>query len=116
MDDEDRCDQCGSTDFTVEDDGHTYCANGHEQARGAIIAEDDGDFARQGKVVRKKEKKSKQKVSKGEWNWAGVIVVIIIIIPPRLYKQKHSSCCPGWMVLRGGKSSLHLMIRFTYTP
>lgn len=65
MDEEDRCDQCGSTDFAVEDDGHTYCANGHEQARGAIIAEDDQDFNRKGRVIRKKEKKVKQKVSKG---------------------------------------------------
>ncbi|KEF57854.1 uncharacterized protein A1O9_05775 [Exophiala aquamarina CBS 119918] len=63
-DDDDRCDQCGSTDFTIEDDGRTYCANGHEQARGIITAEDDADYARKGKVVRKKEKKSKQKVSK----------------------------------------------------
>lgn len=65
-DDDDRCDQCGSTDFTVEDDGRTYCSNGHEQARGVITAEDDADYARKGKVVRKKEKKSKRKMSKGE--------------------------------------------------
>lgn len=66
MSDEDPCEQCGSTDFNVEDDGHTYCVNGHEQARGVITAEDDQDFARQGKIVRKKEKKSKQKFSKSE--------------------------------------------------
>lgn len=67
MAEDDYCDQCGSTDFAVEDDGRTYCANGHEQNRGVVTAEDDQDYARQGKVVRKKEKKVKQKLSKSEF-------------------------------------------------
>lgn len=43
----------------------TYCANGHLQARGAIIGEDGEDFGRQGKTVRKKASKGKQRVSRG---------------------------------------------------
>ncbi|KAK7896968.1 hypothetical protein LTR67_004856 [Exophiala xenobiotica] len=64
MDDDDRCEQCGSTNFEVDEDGRTYCTNGHEQARGHIIAEDDADFARQGTTVRKKDARPKQKFSR----------------------------------------------------
>ncbi|KAK5207081.1 hypothetical protein LTR41_007148 [Exophiala xenobiotica] len=64
MDDDDRCEQCGSTTFEVDEDGRTYCTNGHEQARGHIIAEDDADFARQGTTVRKKDARPKQKFSR----------------------------------------------------
>ncbi len=62
---DDRCDQCGSTDFSVHDDGLTYCAQGHEQGRGLAVEEDPGDFGQQGKVVRKKQKREKQRISKG---------------------------------------------------
>ncbi|KAK5045895.1 hypothetical protein LTR84_008681 [Exophiala bonariae] len=64
MAEDDGCEICGSTDFAVDDDGRTYCANGHDQGRGPVTAEDDQDFVRKGKVVRKKEKKVKQKISK----------------------------------------------------
>ncbi|EXJ90819.1 hypothetical protein A1O1_03924 [Capronia coronata CBS 617.96] len=63
MDEDDRCEQCGSTDFLVEDDGRTYCENGHDQGRAPVTGEDELDFARQGRVLKKKEAKEKQKVS-----------------------------------------------------
>lgn len=66
MDEDDRCEQCGSTVLEVEDDGRTYCENGHDQGRAPVTADDDLDFARQGKVIRKKERKEKQKISGGK--------------------------------------------------
>lgn len=66
MNDEDPCSQCGSTEFNLEDDGRTYCANGHDQGRGVITGEDEADFGRLGKVVRKKVPKTKVKASKSE--------------------------------------------------
>ncbi|KAL2413105.1 hypothetical protein ABEF95_014573 [Exophiala dermatitidis] len=63
MDDDDRCEQCGSSVFIVEDDGKTYCDNGHDQGRAPVTAEDELDYGRQGKVLRKKEPKEKQKVT-----------------------------------------------------
>lgn len=63
--DEDACQTCGSTELTIDEDGRTYCANGHEQARGIVTAEDDQDFARPGNIIRKKEAKGKQKVLRG---------------------------------------------------
>ena len=65
MNEEDACNQCGSTDFTLEDDGRTYCANGHDQERGIATAEDDADFGRQGRLFKKKDIKSKTRISKG---------------------------------------------------
>lgn len=65
MDDDDRCEQCGSSVFIVEDDGKTYCDNGHDQGRAPVTAEDELDYGRQGKVLRKKEPKEKQKVTGG---------------------------------------------------
>ncbi|RVX75865.1 hypothetical protein B0A52_00222 [Exophiala mesophila] len=64
MNEEDACNQCGSTDFTLEDDGRTYCANGHDQERGIATAEDDADFGRQGRLFKKKDIKSKTRISK----------------------------------------------------
>ncbi|EXJ82645.1 hypothetical protein A1O3_06458 [Capronia epimyces CBS 606.96] len=64
MDEDNSCPQCGSTQLEVdEDDGRTYCENGHDQGRAPVVAEDDQDFARQGKVLKKKEAKEKQKAS-----------------------------------------------------
>jgi len=67
MDEDDVCRQCNSTDFH-EEDGWIVCANGHQQERGPVTGEDEGDFARQGKIVRKKEKREKVKISKGQWH------------------------------------------------
>ena len=64
MDDEEGCTVCGSN-ILHEEDGRTLCQNGHDQGRGPITAEDDGDFVRQGTIVRKKVKKEKQKITKG---------------------------------------------------
>jgi len=65
MEEENTCPQCGSTAFYVED-GKTFCDNGHEQQAGLVTAEDEQDFSKQGKIVRKKEKKTKEKLSKGK--------------------------------------------------
>ncbi|KIW94805.1 uncharacterized protein Z519_04782 [Cladophialophora bantiana CBS 173.52] len=62
--DGEECAECGSTDFHDED-GRIFCAGGHDQGRGLATAADDADFGRQGTVVRKKEVKRKQKISKG---------------------------------------------------
>ncbi|KAK5043300.1 hypothetical protein LTR13_001071 [Exophiala sideris] len=64
MAEDDRCEQCGSRSFYVDEDGRTYCENGHEQARGVIVEEDDADFGQRGKTLRKKEAKEKQKFSR----------------------------------------------------
>ncbi|KIW41491.1 uncharacterized protein PV06_07042 [Exophiala oligosperma] len=64
MDDDNQCLFCGSTEFYVDEDGRTYCAQGHEQARGHVVDEDEADFANRGRVVRKKEVKEKQKFSR----------------------------------------------------
>lgn len=66
MDDDNQCLFCGSTEFYVDEDGRTYCAQGHEQARGHVVDEDEADFANRGRVVRKKEVKEKQKFSRGK--------------------------------------------------
>jgi Zinc-finger of RNA-polymerase I-specific TFIIB, Rrn7 len=60
---DDACELCGSRQFHVED-GHTFCDNGHQQ-EGVDIGEDEADYGTQGKRVRKKEAKSKVKISKG---------------------------------------------------
>lgn len=65
MAEDDRCEQCGSTAFDIDEDGRTYCENGHEQARGHVVAEDDADFSQRGRTVRKKEIKEKLKFSRG---------------------------------------------------
>ncbi|KAI1625976.1 hypothetical protein EDD37DRAFT_324476 [Exophiala viscosa] len=64
MAEDERCEQCGSRTFDIDEDGRTYCDNGHEQARGHIVAEDDADFSQRGKTLRKREAKEKQKFSK----------------------------------------------------
>ncbi|KIW26092.1 uncharacterized protein PV07_09219 [Cladophialophora immunda] len=61
--DGEECGTCGSTEF-YDEDGRIFCANGHDQDLGLATAEDDADFGRQGTVVRKKEIKTKQKISK----------------------------------------------------
>ncbi|KIW83155.1 hypothetical protein Z517_02399 [Fonsecaea pedrosoi CBS 271.37] len=61
--DGDECGTCGSTEF-YDEDGRIFCANGHDQGLGLATVEDDADFGRQGTVVRKKEIRKKQKVSK----------------------------------------------------
>lgn len=58
--DREPCDLCGTSDF-YEEDGFIYCSNGHNQ--GPIAAtEGDQDFGRVGKILRKKQEKSKEKV------------------------------------------------------
>ena len=60
--DREPCDLCGLTDF-YEEDGFVYCSNGHNQ--GPIAAtEGDVDFGRVGKILRKKQEKSREKVSR----------------------------------------------------
>ncbi|EXJ70960.1 uncharacterized protein A1O5_05953 [Cladophialophora psammophila CBS 110553] len=61
--DGEECAECGSTDFHDED-GRIFCARGHDQGRGLATAADDADFGHQGTVVRRKEVKRKQKISK----------------------------------------------------
>ncbi|KIX97599.1 uncharacterized protein Z520_06377 [Fonsecaea multimorphosa CBS 102226] len=65
--DGEECGICGSTEF-YDEDGRIFCANGHDQGLGLATAEDDADFGRQGTVVRKKEIRKKQKISKGMSN------------------------------------------------
>ena len=43
------------------------CGNGHVQGNGPATAEDEADFGHRGSVLRKKETKEKQKVSKGRF-------------------------------------------------
>ncbi|OAP55988.1 hypothetical protein AYL99_10140 [Fonsecaea erecta] len=61
--DGEECGTCGSTEF-YDEDGRIFCANGHDQGLGLATAEDDADFGRQGTIVRKKEDKKKQKISR----------------------------------------------------
>jgi hypothetical protein len=65
MADAEPCSQCGSTRFH-EQDGVTYCHNGHDQGRGLAIGVDDGDFGKQGTIVRKKGDRERSAKSRSE--------------------------------------------------
>lgn len=62
---EELCPICGIGGTYDDDDGQTYCNNGHNLGHGPRIGEDDDDFGRRGQSHRVKDKDPKQKASKG---------------------------------------------------
>lgn len=60
------CANCGNYDFEDED-GVLVCTQcGRQQEGGLQVADDSGDFGTQGKISRKKVKKTKVKVTKSK--------------------------------------------------
>ncbi|KIX04020.1 uncharacterized protein Z518_07573 [Rhinocladiella mackenziei CBS 650.93] len=56
------CEQCGIAWSYVED-GRWYCRNGHDRGR-TVTGEDEQDFLQRGNIVRKRETKEKQRMTK----------------------------------------------------